>query len=129
MGFQIPKKDVTLKFAGDAYEGLEVSIRVGTIRDALRGEAVLKSSKGKSDVEGAKLIFEYLVEYITHWNVEDDGKEVPITVDSLLDFPAQFAWDIFAAFIEHTSGVSPELGKGSASTETIPVESIVMEAL
>lgn len=129
MGFQIPKKEITLKFANDEYEGLEIRIRPGTIRDALRGEEMDKKAKSLSEVEGAQLLFKYLEEFITGWNVEDDGEPVPVSAESLLNFPAGFAWDIFAAFIDHTSGVSEDLGKDSASTKTPPVESIQMETL
>jgi len=130
MGFKVPNATIALKFAGEAYEGLEVLVRKGSVADAMRAEAMYNKAKDASEAQGAKLVFEFLVDFIVSWNVEgDDGTPVPVTVDALVQFPAEFAWDIFSAFIDQTSGVSSDLGKDSGSTETAPAESIQMEAL
>ena len=130
MGFKVPNSTTVLKFAGDKYDGLEVVARKGSVADAMAAERMFEEAKNASEAQGAKLIFEFLSGFIVSWNVEDDEDvSVPVTLDALIKFPAEFAWDIFAAFIEQTSGVGSELGKDSGSTKTAPAESIQMEAL
>jgi hypothetical protein len=130
MGFKVPNIKVTLKFASEEYEGLEIVVRKGTIADALRGEAMMKKAKDLSEAEGAQLVFEYLSEFIVSWNIEDDeGNPTPVNAASLMVFPASFAWDIFAAFIEQTTGVDSELGKDSDSTKRFQADLIPMETL
>src|SRR5574341_1358911 len=99
MGFKVPKQTITLQFTDEDYAGLEIETKMPTVRDAMAGEKLQKEAEGKSEVTQMTLLFEFLMQFITKWNLEEeDGTPIPLSKEVLLDFPAAFAWDIFHAF-------------------------------
>lgn len=127
MGYRKIPTIYTLKF--DQYEGLEVrmkSMKIGKMRAVLN---VIEDDDLGTPVlidEMVKVISEGLVS----WNLEDeDGKPLEPVRSEVEELEFGMLNAILDKWLGELSGPDQELGKGSPSGVTFPVEPITMETL
>lgn len=123
MGFRLNRTYALRWEAGD-LQGLEIDMRstsVGTLGKVL---AMLADRD-----EGT--LAQTLVEHVIRWNFEDEnGEELPVTVESLMQQEAVLLAAIAREWILATRGVTAPLDDGSTSSEpSEPELSIPMETL
>ena len=113
MGYRPPRTTYVLDF-GEAYNGLEVRVRAGTLGNLLRIQAL--SNKGDELTEDeVDEMFTRFATLLAGWNIEDDdGQPVPSTLDGLKGLEAGLAMEIMRAAVAAIGGVAAPLENGSA---------------
>jgi hypothetical protein len=128
MGYRKVPTVYHLTFADPEYDGLEVvmtSIKIGKIRKLMR----VLDEEGRTQ-EQMDEMFNLIDEGLVSWNLEDEnGQPVPTTVAGIEDQELQFILDILETWLDGMTGVNDDLGKGSSSGETFPVELPTMDTL
>ena len=128
MGYRKVPTIYHLSFADPDYEGLEItmkSIKIGRVRKLMRILAL-----DDADQEQMDEMFALLEEGLVSWNlVDDDDQPVPTTIAGIEEQELPFILDIIGTWLDGMTGVSEDLGKGSSSGVTSPVELPTMETL
>jgi hypothetical protein len=129
MGFE-GRKVLKLKFEDSDLDGLEVVTRWPTIEQVLatqeRREALGEDAAG---LDVLRVVAEAFFGVLIGWNLENDGQEVPHTVDALLAQDYDLAQAIIHTWEDATFKVNRNLGEGSSSGEPSLEASIPMVAL
>ena len=125
MGYTPQRTTYVLDF-GDAYNGLEVKVRAGTLGQLLE----LQRFGEDLTAEQARELFERFAVLLVRWNITDeDDRPVPATLDGLMSLEPGLARDILQAAGQAIGGVSdplPEASPGGgpsavASLPTVPL--------
>ena len=129
MGFE-GRKVLKLKFEDSDLDGLEVVTRFPTIDQVLatqkRQEAL---GEDAAPLDTLRVVAEAFCSVLVGWNLENDGAEVPHTVDALLAQDYDLTQAIIHAWEDATFKVDRNLDDGSSSGEPSPEASIPMVAL
>jgi hypothetical protein len=128
MGYRKVPTIYSLTFAEEEYEGFEIrmkGLKVGRIRRLIK--AVDSEDKSTDSINEILSLFE---EGLVSWNLEDEtGVPVPTTREGIEEQDVDFVMDIVSTWLDGMTGTGADLGKGSSSGETSPVELPTMEAL
>lgn len=127
MGFKIPHKTARLVFEGDEFEGCEVNVSLEMTFAAQQHLDELKEAKDFETLMG------FIAETaVTSWNLEDDdGKPLPVNVESFMAMPGWFGLAIlngWGAAIEKAGEVTAPLGKPSTNGSSPEEPNATMEA-
>lgn len=129
MGFKAQRKILDLRFSGE-FEGLEIkahSISFGAMLDLGDQMDRLRAGSGLSAVRELVATF---AKQITFWNLQtEDGQDVPISLEGLLDQEMDLATSVILAWMDAMTSVSTSLGKASTSGPTSAPPDFPMEAL
>lgn len=113
----------------EEYEGLHVrmkSLKVGKMRNLV--QQLEDDEISTPDLLDATV--KAVTEALVSWDLEDEsGNPVPATAEEVEELDFDMLQSICSAWLGAISGPSEELGKGSGSGETSPVELPTMEAL
>lgn len=141
MGFTPKQKIYRLRFEDPDFAGLIVMIKpapVGAIMSATR-IAGLKDFDfaGVSSLDNETLgilgeineMFQTFAEALIEWNLEEDGKAIPPTIEGIKGEDAQFIMQIIQVWTDTSGSVSTPLDKPSNDGELSAVAYLPMEAL
>lgn len=124
MGFKVPRRTATLQFEG-AYEGAEIYCRLDASTETyLAITRMQRDAEAADNEDNLRLVLAFFVEHIaTGWNLEDDdGTAIPLTIEALMQLPANLSLAIIPAWKEAATGVPAPLGEPSTNGNTSPVE-------
>lgn len=127
MGYNVNKKELTIKFSNEDYEGLKVITRYPSINEANQFKKLCAA-----DLEQEKnllKVYEYLAKFIIRWNMEDDDKPLLISAKTFFDIPMELTNAISEGFIQGAFGISAPLDSNSVNGETLQEPHVPMEAL
>ena len=120
-GFEIPKRTMLLTFKGTDYDGAEVKVSLDASVD------LLLQIRGMEDDQ--ILIYAKFGEaLLLEWNLEKDGKPIPVGAKGMTLIPATLANIIINQWTQEVSAVPVPLaelsgnGSGSEEDETPGVE-------
>lgn len=127
MGFEYRRTVYKLKFADADLEGLEVIARGTTINGLLKLISVGAELDGLGeDATPAELreklpaMFAPFAKVLVSWNLEEDGKPVPATLEGLMDQEVPFVARIIESYVAGVSQAPPPLPGRSAAGATGP---------
>jgi hypothetical protein len=129
MGYQ--RSTLKLKFEDPEMDGLEVSVRRLSVKDAIDvTKLVRKIAENKDDGEALEALAYVLSRTLISWNVEDeDGKPIPTTLEGVKSIDPELIREISDATRNAQTGVSRPLSQPSSDGEPSPELSIPMETL
>jgi hypothetical protein len=130
-GYKPQRKLYRLKFADEAFEGLEVtmtSASIGTLMEIQALEVDAKDKENPGGVDSFIKMVSIFSKSIVQWNLLDqDDNPLPKTVEGIKTLDTDFVMTIIGAWIEAISAVSDPLGKNSPSGEKSLELSLPME--
>lgn len=119
---------IDLSFTEGPNEGLNVrikSIKFGKVR-----RMIALMDDDEKDVEVMDEISTLLADSLVSWDLqEEDGSPVPTTLEAIDDLEFAEVIDLVNKWLDHMTGPSDELGKGSPSGASFPGRPLTMEAL
>ena len=119
---------IDLSFTEGPNEGLNVrikSIKFGKVR-----RMIALMDDDEKDVEVMDEISTLLADSLISWDLqEEDGSPVPTTLEAIDDLEFAEVIDLVNKWLDHMTGPSDELGKGSPSGASFPGRPLTMEAL
>jgi hypothetical protein len=129
MGYRAQRKILDLRFSGE-FEGLEIkarSISFGAMLDLGDQMDRLRAGAGLAAVRDLVATF---AEQLMSWNLQtEDGQDVPISLEGLLDQEVDLATSAILAWMDAMTTVSTSLGKASTSGPMSDPPDFPMEAL
>jgi hypothetical protein len=130
MGYRREPKIYKLVFADPDMEGLIVRAKSTSVRQFLEIQAMADATEASDGVKGMQTLFATFAGVLVSWNLEDEnGQELPTTVDTLLEQEFGFVMQIVMAWIEAVAGVPDKLGKASTGGSPLLEASLPMEPL
>lgn len=129
MGYKVKVNTITLKFADEEFDGLEVETKKISINQYMRLLA-LDEVKEES-AETVEEMLSIFAACLVKWNLEDDkGKTVPTTLKGVKDQDLEFIMTVIGTWIQNIAGTPGPLGENSNSTSNSQVElTLPMETL
>ncbi len=129
-GFRHKPKIYKLVFADPEMEGLIVRARSTSTRQFLEIQSMADAADDAEGVTAMKTLFATFASVLVSWNLEDDdGQELPTSVDVLLDQEFAFVMAMVTAWIEAVGGVTGPLDSSSTNGATLLEGSLQMETL
>ncbi len=130
MGYRREPKIYKLTFVDPDMEGLIVRAKSTSVRQFLEIQAMADATEASDGVKGMQTLFATFAGVLVSWNLEDEnGQELPTTVDTLLEQEFGFVMQIVMAWIEAVAGVPDQLGKASTGGSPLLEASLPMEPL
>lgn len=127
MGYQRKSKTFKLVFDDEEFAGLEVRTRSVSLGQFLKMESLTTSELTEATIHE---LFKNFVQVLISWNLEDeDGVQVPTTLDGLYAQDLDFVQKVIEAWKEAMVGVSRPLEQSLPVGEPFPEVSIPMETL
>jgi hypothetical protein len=128
MGYRrIPTIHTLNKF--DDYEGFEIrlkGLKLGKVRSLVK----LMEEDDETTNEVVGEMIDIVAENLVSWNLEDEeGTPIPADAAGIDDLELPMLLAIVTEWLDQMTGVSDDLGKGSGSGVTSPVELPTMESL
>jgi len=130
MGFQMEETHYKLQFEGDAYDGLEVTVReisVGELTELAGLVSSVSSTSALDKVAAIGRIFTILGESLVSWNVERKGQPVPADESGVRVQNLTFIMTVVQAWMTQMADVTVPLDSGSTDGGTSQELSIPME--
>lgn len=113
MGFRFSRTH-ELKFEGTELEGLEVTVKSGSVADTMTYLDLLVENSDDS-LKKAIAIF---TKHIVSWNLEDEnGKPVEISAENVLGQHEVLVRELASTWLHVTRGVTAPLGRTSSDGE------------
>lgn len=133
MGYTPNRHVYVLEFDDPQYEGLEVravSADLGTFLD-LTALAEIGDDPSPADIGRVGELLSGFAKVLRSWNVLDDqGNDVPPSVDGLKSLEFGFCFAIIAAWIKATAGVAAPLARRSnAGGPSVDLSTLPQEVL
>jgi hypothetical protein len=117
VGYQA-RRTYRLEFEDPLYEGLVVDATSPTL-DGYFQMSSLKEGLDENP-DGLSSMVDQMAEYVASWNLETDGKLVPVDAAGLRSVDVDIVLAIIEAWLQVVSGASGPLGRRSRSGETSP---------
>jgi hypothetical protein len=114
------------------HPGLQVTARSVSLGRFLRMSQLASQVEGDEGNTAAVVeLFQMFSEALTAWNLEhpETRQPIPPTLDGLYDQDLDFVLEIILKWLGAMTGVSADLGKGSASGARYPEGSLPMAPL
>ena len=140
-GFQIPRKTARLQFEGEEFEGCEIVAALDLTLEATQHmeslRAMIAASKDGAEETSVAEQFNALMTFfsencIVSWNLVDaEGKELPLSAKTFLQFPGWFMTQVMNGWgeaLREVSGVDAPLDDPSKNGSTSEGESVMTEA-
>jgi hypothetical protein len=133
-GYRRAAKVYKLKFTEDEFTGLEVrakSVPLGKFLDLTKLVDLQNGTAlGPEQMEQIRDLFTGFATALVSWNLqEEDGTDVPATLEGLYSQEFDFVLQIIMAWMEAIAGVAAPLVRSSNSGATIPEGSLPMVPL
>jgi hypothetical protein len=122
VGYRKPQTHYRLKFADEDMAGLEITSRAPTIAELLDiGPMADVIDQRQPDLPQLRSLLERFCGLLVSWNLEDEqGTELPMTADALLQFELPFLMKVLNAWAGAVTSVAPPLPSGSGSGPASP---------
>jgi hypothetical protein len=122
-----------LTFEDEDYDGLVVKARSVKLGSFLQVANLLKldpQNVQPEDVEKFAELFEQFADALVEWNLEDDdGQEVPATLEGVQRQDVDFIMPIIKAWFEGIAGIASPLGTSSSNGQPSAPPPLPMEPL
>lgn len=123
MGYEYAPPTYRLKF--EDHPGLEVTARAVELGDYLEFVEVLDT--GGLTKDNVRSIFDKFASFLTGWNLQRGGEDVPLSAESLYRLDIKFVRSIIDGWREGMEGVEVPLEPSSADGQQSVAASIPME--
>lgn len=135
MGFEVSEIEevYTLTFEDASWNDANIRVRTASVETLMQinflGEVRMSPILTKEEWQSVEGLANILAKHIESWNLERDGKPIPISGDGLLSLGFKVFWKLHNVWLLAMVGVPTPLPADSTSGEPLLVESIPMEQL
>lgn len=131
-GYTPKRRIFRLRFEDEEHDGLVVKVRstsVGRLLEFMGFLAMDTDELTPADVEKITGLFEAFAEVLVEWNVEDDGRPVPPTLDGVKTQDAPFVMAIMRVWFQAVTTAPAPLAPPSSAGAPSAAPPLPMEPL